>query len=605
MANERITESIVRGHFQNDPLFNTIKLEEQKSNNQHIHNLLKNASKSGKGHGFPEFIISFPTGNMNYILVVECKPERKQHESKNRNRPKDFAVDGVLHYAKFLSKEFDVVAIAISGDESNLSVSNFLCRKNKELEELNNKELLSIHDYSKIFDNERFADNLLNVDIIQKAIKLNKDYQEYSITEFHRCTMVSAILVGLKDEAFRKSYGEQKKIKQLAKFLLGAIERVLENANIRNKQAMLNEYGTIFNQPLFSQDNFKNRHSIEVAKEIIKFLHDSVYPLVEMEDEGFDVLGRFYSEFVRYAGNQKNQGVVLTPFHITDLFCELVDINTESIVYDPCCGTGSFLISAMKSMLNLASANNKKRENIKNEQLVGVEQRPEMATYACSNMMMRGDGKSNIYLGDCFDKSLGIRDNHKPNIAFLNPPYDIDNAGQMRFIEHALDIVSPQSGMVAAIVQMSCTINRKGEILPIKKYILEKHHLKAVFSMPNELFDPVSGVVTAVMVFQANKPNKGNKTWFGYFKDDGFEKRKDKGRTDIKNQWNEIKEKWLSSYRNMDEVAGLSIKKEVAYDDEWCVEAYMETDYSQITKEDFEKSLRNYVAFQFLNEDKL
>ena len=130
--NERITEAIVRDHFQSDPMFSMIKLEEQQSNNQHISNLLKNASKSGKGQGYPEFIISFPTGNMNYIVVVECKPTRKQHESKNKNRnkPKDFAVDGVLHYAKFLSKDFDVIAIAVSGDEiNNLSISHFFIKK--------------------------------------------------------------------------------------------------------------------------------------------------------------------------------------------------------------------------------------------------------------------------------------------------------------------------------------------------------------------------------------------------------------------------------------------------------------------------------------------
>ena len=602
MVNERITESIVRSHFQNDPLFKTVKLEEQKSHNQHINNLLKNASKSGKGYGYPEFIISFPTGNMNYILVVECKPERKQHESKSKNKPKDFAVDGVLHYAKFLSREFDVVAIAVSGDsKNNLSVSDFLLRKDKKLKKLNNKELLSIYDYSKIFDNERFADNLLDVDIIQKAIILNKQYQNYSITELQRCTMVSAILIGLMDEAFRTSYGVQAEIRQLANFLIGAIERQLEKAKIRNKEAMLNEYKTIFNQPLFSQDKFDKRQSIEIAKEIIKFLHDSVYPLTRMEEKGFDVLGRFYSEFVRYAGNQKSQGLVLTPFHIADLFCDLVDINTESIVYDPCCGTGSFLISAMKTMLNLASANNEKKLKIKNKQLVGVEKRPEMFAYACSNMMLRGDGKSNIYYDDCLVVSDEIKRDHKPTIAFLNPPYDQGNADQMKFIEHALDIVSPQSGMVAAIVQMSCAIKNEKELLAIKETILEKHQLKAVLSMPNELFYPV-GVITAVMVFQTNKPNKNNKTWFGYFKDDGFEKRKHKGRIDIKDQWNAIRERWLSSYRNMDEVAGLSIKREVAFNDEWCAEAYMETDYSKITKEDFVKTIKDFVAYKFLTD---
>ncbi len=606
MANERITESIVRRHFEGDPLSKVVKLEEQKSNNQHISNLLKNASKSGGGQGgYPEFILSFPTGNMNYLIVVECKPKREQHESKNKDKPKDFAVDGVLHYAKFLSKEFDVIAIAVSGDnETSIAVSHFLFRKNQKAKELADKKLLSIYDYSKVFDNERFADNLLDVDIIQKAIRLNNQYQSYSITELHRCTMVSAILIALMDEAFRNGYNVQSKINHLAEFLIHSIEKELDRAKIRNKSAMINEYKNILNQPLFSQDVFDNRTSIEVAKEIIKFLHDNVYPLTKMDERGFDVLGRFYSEFVRYAGDQASQGLVLTPFHITDMFCDLANINTTSVIYDPCCGTGSFLISAMKAMLNLASADNNKKQKIKNEQLIGVEKRPEMFTYACSNMMLRGDGKSNIYNGDCFVLAEEVKKNHKPTIAFLNPPYDIGNAGQMKFIEHALDMVSPQNGLVVAIVQMSCAIKNERELLAVKKSILERNRLCAVLSMPNELFYPV-GVITAVMVFQTNKPNKGNKTWFGYFKEDGFEKRKHKGRIDIKNLWSVIKNKWLTAYRNMDEVPGLSIKKEVQYDDEWCAEAYMETDYSTLTKQDFEKVLRDYVAFQFLNQENI
>lgn len=120
--------------------------------------------------------------------------------------------------------------------------------------------------------------------------------------------------------------------------------------------------------------------------------------------------------------------------------------------------------------------------------------------------------------------------------------------------------------------------------------------------MPDDLFHPVA-VITSVLIFKAHTPHsKGTKTFFGYFKDDGFLKAKNKGRIDKNNSWIDIKEQWLSLYRNKETVAGLSIMKEVKASNEWCAEAYMETDYSTITDDDFVKTIKDYVAFQFIQK---
>jgi type I restriction-modification system DNA methylase subunit len=155
---------------------------------------------------------------------------------------------------------------------------------------------------------------------------------------------------------------------------------------------------------------------------------------------------------------------------------------------------------------------------------------------------------------------------------------------------------------VVAIVQMSCAIKNEKELIAIKKRILGKHHLKAVLSMPDDLFYPV-GVVTCVMIFEANKANKGRETWFGYFKNDKFEKRKNQGRIDARGLYKEEKMRWLNAYHNSKEVAGLSVKQEIKGEDEWCAEAYMETDYSTLNQIDFEKKLKDYIAFKFLNQN--
>lgn len=603
MANERLNETLIRDHFKSDVLFDSIKFEEQKSSNRKIIDLLKGKSKAGgKGAGYPEFILTFPTDS-KYLIVVECKALNSMHESKGLDRPKDYAVDGVLHYAEALSKEFEVIAIAASGEcERELRVSHFLWKQGApKYEKLVDKKLLSLNDYLKIFANERFAENLRNVNIISKAIYLNEEYNNYSIPELKRNTMVSAVLLSLLDKPFRDGYPSQRTIRSLGEAMMGAIKTTLSENSVRNENAMIGEYSKILNEPIFRENAIKNKktkkmvYSLEVMKDIIDYLHKNVYPLMQMDESGYDVLGRFYTEFIRYAGSEQKQGLVLTPSHITELFCDLTEINSNDIVYDPCCGTAGFLIAGMKRLFKLAGNDKKKHKKIRSTQLIGVEIRPSMYTYACSNMMLRGDGRSNIYCGDCY-QTKGAIQKHNPTVAFLNPPYDVGSAQQMEFIEHAIDVVKPQQGRVAAIVQMSCSIKDEKDLIEVKKRILEKAHLKAVLSMPDDLFYPV-GVVTCVMVFDTSKENAGRKTWFGYFKDDGFEKRKNQGRIDARGKFSSIKKKWLESFKNMEVVPGLSVRKEIFPEDEWCAEAYMETDYSNLCDNDFIYKMRNYVAF--------
>lgn len=615
MANERLTEAIIRDHFKADPFIKSVKFEEQKSSNKRIQELLKGQSKGGgRGNGYPEFFISFPT-NSNYIIVVECKAKTSNHESANRDKPKDYAVDGVLHYAKALSNDYNVVAIAISGEtEEEAIVSHFYWRKRKdEYLETTDKKLLSIDDYLQMFKDQFFISDFYTRDIAFKARFLNEEFQAYTIPEYKRCTMVSAMLLSLINKNFKERYCDITTISELGQKMLAAIDAVFDDEDdmVRNKAIIIREFESILNEPLFQQEKIKHKNkkieeeTLEVAKYFIDFLEINVYPLVEHSNIGYDVLGRFYVEFIRYAASEQKSGLVLTPAHITELFCELADLRIKDIVYDPCCGTGGFLVAAMQRMFKIAGSDKKLREKVRKEQLCGVEFRSDMFTYACSSMKFRGDGKSNLYNGSCFNHTQIIADNHKPTVAFLNPPYDVGNAGQMEFVEHALKVLDEKAeGRVVAIVQFSCAIKDEKDLKAVKQRILAKHHLKAVLSMPDDLFYPV-GVVTCIMVFEANKPNKGRKTWFGYFKDDGFEKRKHLGRIDARNKYAAIKDKWLKAYRNQDEIPGFSVRKEVSINDEWCAEAYMETDYSTLSDIDFIRKMRDYAAFVIKNESVL
>ncbi len=625
--NERITENIVRNHFKGDPLFKNIrKMEEQKSANPIVKKLLSTASKKGSGKiGFPEFIISFDD-LPDFIIIIECKADNLKHETLNKDKPIDYAVDGALHYARFLQINFNVVAIAVSGqNEKDLKVSNFFFKKNCNIfEEQNARELLSIYDYIKIAKDEENAIAIESLNITRTAIELNDMFQSYAIPEYERCTLVSAILLALQNDGFKKSYNEYSQLKikdkndeekiipnpkNLSEKIIDAVDNVLESNSIEEKRRnkILHEYRKILGYSLSINEKIKaNKEKEEknnyVIRDIIyNNLEKEIYPLLKHGEKGYDVLGRFYKEFIRYAPSDQKTGLVLTPQHITEFFCEIAELNVSSVVFDPCCGTGGFLVSAMQNMLLKAITSEQKRK-IKQEQLIGMELRSDMFCFACTNMIMAGDGKSNIYQGNCFvEEDKKIITNLKPNVAFLNPPYDINEDGQLEFIENACDIIQA-NGICVAIVQTSCATSSDKKALVVRERLFQKHTLKAVFSMPDELFSPVNAT-TCIVVFETGKPHDSSKkTFFGYFKDDGFIKKKNKGRVDFNKKWNLIKEKWLKTYRDNDAIDGLSVKKEVNYNDEWCAEAYMQTDYSKLTEADFIKTIRNFAGFKFLNE---
>lgn len=611
MANERKTEIIVRKLLQEQGYTNNenIIIEEQSSDNPKVNKLLSSASKSGKGKGFPEFIITFKN-NPDNILVIECKADIKYHESKNKDKYADYAVDGSLLYASYLKDDFNVISIAVSGEtEREIKVSHFLWLKGKfTYKDVTDKSILDPKSIFSIVDKQ--SQPLKEEELIKKAIEYNDTLHKYSIPEIDRCTIISSILVALQEKAFSESYknyhtdedGEDYNPNiALIEALLNACKQVLlrNKITLDKQEVVLREY-----EKLKSNHTLRNRiisidRKIEEKNTVLRDLIDDVMSNIMpyINNNVYDVLGKFYTQFIRYAGSDSKTGLVLTPPHITDFFCELAEINANDIVYDPCCGTGGFLVSAMNKMIEHAGNDLLKHKKIKSEQLIGVERRPDMFSHACSNMMMRGDGKSHIHFGDCFSTKIKEQvTKENPTKSFLNPPYDVGPAGQLEFIENAMDSLAI-NGICIAICQMSTCTDTKRNTVEARSRLLAHHSLEAVLSMPDDLFHPV-GVITSILIFKAKSPHpKGKKTFFGYFKDDGFIKVKNKGRLDQKNNWNTIKKSWLTAYKNKESIAGVSIMQEVNPEHEWCAEAYMETDYTKLNKKDFEKVVRDYAIY--------
>lgn len=599
--NERITENLFRRYIENDDYYlsGVVKVEEQKSKNIKINKLLNNASKSGDGKGYPEFIVSFDY-YPDLIMVVECKADILKHESNTGDRYKEYAVDGAKLYASFLSKEYDVIAVALSGDEDNFRLSSYIqlkgTREAYQTDQLKDDKFYTLNEYIDVYkkDDKKFNQDyskLLNFSKI-----LNDELHMLKIHESDRSLLISSCLIALSDIAFYNSYKLQEP-KDLANNLYNTVRSKLEKLQKDNIDEIMVTYGFLRTHKILSKKEHKLRDIItEIDDNVNSFMRTHKY---------FDSLGQFYIEFLRYANSDKGLGIVLTPPHITELFSDLARVNENSIVLDNCTGTGGFLVSAMNKMVKDAGGDKTKELEIKKGQIIGIEFSDKIFPLACSNMYIHGDGRSHLYSGSCFDENIISKIKElKPNVGFLNPPYknDKNDIDELNYILNNLSMLEKGSYCIA-IVPISCALADSGERLELKKKLLKNHTLDAVFSMNNELFNNSKVTVsTCIMIFKAKEPHPSSyKTYFGYWKNDGFYKRKSNGRADYDNVWEDIKKYWLSSYFNREEVDGFSVKKVVLAEDEWCAEAYMETDYSRLSKDNFKKMVKDYAVFKIKN----
>jgi type I restriction enzyme M protein len=600
VQNERKTESIVREALRANGYFDAgdLRVEEQRSDDPRIQKLLKSASKAGNGVGLPEFIISSAT-NTGFLIVIECKADAARHESASGDKHAEFALDGALLYASHLSKHFDVLAIAVSGQtkrECRIS-HRLVLRGGVRVDQIFGREILPYGDYYSGYSShpKKFSQDYER--LLAYTRELNEILQAKKVKESQRSLLISGILIALQNSAFEASFRRFTTAKKLATHLVNTVIDELSDAQLpQGKLESLRQgFGFIKTHSTLSNDKaFLESLILGIDENVNSFRKTHHY---------FDTLGQFYIEFLRYANNDKGLGIVLTPPHITELFCELAGVNKDSVVFDNTCGTGGFLISAMQRMIADAKGDNRKIRRIQNSQLVGIEFQDDIYSLAVTNMVLHGDGKTNIHQGDCFSLAPTVARPLSPNVGLLNPPYRTKKSAieELEFVLNNLETLE-RGGTCVAIVPISCVLAQDGPGLELKKRLLERHTLEGALSMPPELFhNSKVGVVTAAVVLTAHIPHpRKKKTWLGYCRDDGFTKRKHLGRIDLHGNWLAIKQSWVTAFRNKEIVRGYSVMRALEPDDEWCAEAFMRTDYSKLTKEDFERELKRYVVFQIL-----
>lgn len=380
--------------------------------------------------------------------------------------------------------------------------------------------------------------------------------------------------------------------------------------------------------------------------EILIDIVTGIYAFIDEDSsEGQDLLNLFFIAFNKYTGKaDKNQA--FTPDHITEFACRVTEVNRNTRIFDGACGSGSFLVQGMvKAIADCTTMNGTQQQKedqqakIRREHIYGVEIEEKAYGLSTTNMLIHGDGNSNIKLGNLF-KSKDFLQEADPDVILMNPPFNAkpitiperyktnwgkakngkeDPTKGMVFVQFISDCIveanaqrqknneSTKTVRMAVILPVAAAIGSNNLLKETKQRLLVNNTLEAVFTLPNDIFYPGATVSACMMVFTLGKPHYDGDapvkdTFFGYYKDDAHIKKKNLGRIeqfDEKNasKWKAIEEEWLKLYRNKTVKAGMSAMQPVTHEDEWLVEAYMETDYSTLTVDDFQTTVNDYLAY--------
>ena len=489
---------------------------------------------------------------------VENRTAKNEPNFKNIN---SFAVNGAVHYANAIlhhTSYTDIIAIGVTGhkdeagkihhqigvyyvSKSNFGVGqkvgefsdlSFLADKNFDafIERVNQLSL-SQEELDKIkHQREKEIDSSLT--------KLNNDiYQnEKGLGENDRVYLVAASIIATLGIPGKVSPLEKNDLKSSTEkgntdgeIVVRKIEAFLGEKDLpKEKKDLI--VRTLTNT--LTTDNINKVHNGEsqLKRVFVKIVDDlGIYYKIGLTT---DFTGKLFNEMYSWLGftQDKLNDVVLTPSYVATLLVKLARVNKDSYVWDFATGSAGLLVAAMNEMLNDAknTVNSpqelaQKELKIKAEQLLGLELLSSVYMLAILNMILMGDGGSNILNKDSltdFDGYYGFGEtqNKFPADAFvLNPPYSAKGNG-MSFVEKALGMMN--KGYAAIIIQNSAGT---GKAVEYNRRILQKHTLLASIKMPIDLFIGKSSVQTQIYVFKVNeKHEKDEMVKFIDFSNDGY-----------------------------------------------------------------------------------
>lgn len=587
-----------------------------------IDEALKSASKSKTGNaGYPEYC-----GVVNdFIVVIEDKASLDKHIYKDDNgllsqevkAVKDYAVNGALFYALHLAANTSynkVLAFGISGNERHHRITPIFVNERGDYQELSDMETFISFNNANI--DEYYVKEILKeetdvekatTEILKDAEKLHNDLRNYgNLTTEQKPLVVSGIMLALREIEHRNfsidSLIGDARITDGQK-IYDAIKSNLYRANVTpdtKRDKLLSQFSVIKDTTKINEiDETLGKTPL---RHYTEFLYNSIFKNIRYRNSAEDFLGRFYGEFMSYSGGDgQTLGIVLTPKHITELFCDLAQLEVSDKVFDPCCGTAGFLIAAMHAMVK-KSDDESQRRSIKRDQLFGIELQSYMFTIATTNMILRGDGKSNLHNLDFLRQNPKQLQLKGCTVGMMNPPYSQGSKAnpdlyEISFTEHLLDSLTEGARAIVIVPQSSVTGKSKEE-QHIKNNILKNHTLEGVITLNKNTFYGV-GTNPCIAVFTAGIPHDKNHICkFINFEDDGFVVSKHIGleeTSSAKDKRQHLLDVWFGRIKAETKFC---VETTIEAEDEWLHSFYYFNDEIPSEK-DFENTMADYLTFEF------
>ena len=597
-----------------------------------------------------------------YPVLIEYKGHKDKLEKldkdgnvENRNAKNEpifkningYAVNGAVHYANAVlhhTSYTDIIAVGMTGykdeqgeirheigvyyvSKSNLGVGqrvgdfddfSFLAAEHFE-DFINQVEELSLtpEELDRLKEKRE-------KEIDASLTKLNNDiYQnEKGLGENDRVYLVAAAIIATIGIPGKVAPLEKSDLKSSNErgwrdgdILVRKIESFLEEKALpKEKKEMI--LRTLSNTLLTENINKVHSGETQLKRVFTKIVDDlGIYYKIGLTT---DFTGKLFNEMYSWLGftQDKLNDVVLTPSYVATLLAKLARVNKDSYVWDFATGSAGLLVAAMNEMLidaknSISSPEElrKKEAQIKAEQLLGLELLSSVYMLAILNMILMGDGSSNILNKDSltdFDGKYGFgKTDHKfPADAFiLNPPYSANGNG-MNFVERALNMM--EKGYAAIIIQNSAG---SGKAREINRRILQNNTLLASIKMPLDLFIGKSSVQTNIYVFKVGEAHEKDETVkFIDFSDDGYT------RTNRKKASNNLKDTGNARgrYEELVQLVRFGKKKLNIFSEKEYYEGTIDpkngADWNQTapidtkpTLDDFKKTVSDYLAWEVSN----
>lgn len=588
------------------------------------------------GHTVKHFKLDIRFESNNVAVLIETKQSFTKTDEKQ--------LAEYVEEERALHKEMKIIAILANTNNDKIKVWRYSVDDSHILKEEN--VLDAMEHYVKLFDTARQNDKER---VMKNTYDLNELLHKKDIDEKLRSQFVGTTLLYIKDmvkktgatridDALKEKLDDVWKMMSAEEIRAGiknTLDNLLDNSENKTKKIELLQKNVLNDQKV---KKLKIKDWIEILDTILM----DIYRYIDADSsEGQDILNLFFIAFNKYTGKaDKNQA--FTPDHITEFMCRITDVDRTKVVLDGTCGSGSFLVQAMVKEIADCRRNKTEKEaeeliqQVKEKHIFGIEIEEKAYGLSTTNMLIHGDGNSNIKFGSIFDNKKFIMD-ADPDIILMNPPYNAKPIGipaaykttwtakakdgkedptkGFVFVHFLSDIIKELNDQkekagkptkqvkLAVLLPVAAAIGTSDIIEKEKIAMLENNTLEAVFTLPNEIFYPGASACACCMLFTLGKPHSDDKeTFFGYCKDDGFKKKKNLGRVeqfnaDNESLWKEIEKEWLYLFKNHKAEPGKSATVVVNGESEWLCEAYMKTDYNTIKEEDFQKTLNDYLAY--------